>query len=172
MVNTTDFYLLKLQYEGEDALTGDIKKMKKEYLAECINYTDAEKLVGELIVDEEMNKFSTAQYEIQKLKINDLKYSEHLSIEEDSLGGLTELFFEDGARFYKVKVEEPDDSGDRPKTIKYEMFIPAASTGEAENLAKRFFVNGTVINTTMMNFENAFVLKQTCGHIKSSWANI
>jgi len=172
MVNTTDFYLLKLQYEGEDAVTADIKKIKKEYLAECVNYTDAEKLVNELIRDEDMNHFSQAQYEIQKLKIYDLKYSEHLSAESNSLEDLTELFFEDGARFYKVKVEEPDNSGDKPKTVKSEMFIPAASTGEAEMLAKRFYVQGTVINATMMNFENAFVLKQTYEAIKDRWERL
>lgn len=172
MVNTTDFYLLKLQYEGEDAVTADIKKIKKEYLAECVNYSDAEKLVNELIVDEDMNHFSSAQYEIQKLKISDLKYSEHVCAEENSLAGLTELFFDDGSKFYKVKIEEPDNSGDKPKTVKSEMFIPAASTGEAESLAKRFYAKGTVINATMMNFENAFVLKQTYEAVKNKWSSL
>lgn len=172
MVNTTDFYLLKIAYEGEDVATADIKKIKKEYLAECMNYTDAEKLVNEIIEDEKMNKYSQAQYEIVKQKIGILKYSDHIVAEEESLGGLTELFFEDEAKFYKVKIEEPDNSGDKPKMTKTDMFIPAASTGEAENLAKRFYVQGTVVNTTRMNFENAFVFKQTYEYIKDKWANL
>lgn len=173
MVTSTDFYLLKLQYKGEEVETGDVKKLRKEFLAECTSYSDAETLVNEIIDDEKMNKYEPAVYEIQKLKISDIKFSEHLIVNDDSLNDLTELYFEsDDAHFYRVKVEEPDLDSEKPKTIKHEMFIPAESTGEAEHIAKMFYKDGVVANTTKMAFETAFVLKSTCDHIKEKFSNM
>ena len=51
-METTDFYVLKLQFKAEDVETGEMKKQKREFLAECVNYAEAEKLAYDIMEEE------------------------------------------------------------------------------------------------------------------------
>ncbi len=87
MVTVTDFYVLKFPYQAEDAQTGDMKKQKQEILAECANYTDAEKLAYALIHDEQWDKYQPVKPEIVRLKINDLHTNDCIIAEPDLFDG-------------------------------------------------------------------------------------
>lgn len=174
MVTVTDFYVLKFQYQAEDAQTGDMKKQKQEILAECANYTDAEKLAYALIHDEQWDKYQPVKPEIVRLKINDLHTNDCIIAEPDLFDGFAEMYLESQEfHFYQINLDDPyTDENGKEKKNKISMFIPAATTGEAEAYAKRLYEDATITATKIMAFTSAFVLPSTLESIRREYANM
>jgi len=174
MVTVTDFYLIKFQYIGVDQATGDMKKKKQEILAECANYTDAEKLAFAYIHDEEMDKYEPCKPEIVRQKVNDIRINGCVIIEQDLFNGFAEMYLEtDDFRFYQVNANDPyeNDEGDT-KNVKRAMYIPASSTGEAENYALRLYPDATITSTKIVNFKSAFLIQSTIDSLKRDFENM
>ena len=174
MVTTTDFYLIKFQYMAVDQATGDVKKMKQEILAECLNYTDAEKLAFAYIHDEEMDKFSPCKPEIVRQKVNDIRLNGNTIIEQDLFNGFSEMYLEtNDDHFYQVTANEPVANEDGEiKNIKRVLYIPASSTGEAEEYVLKMYCDATVTSTRTVNFRSAFLLQPTVESLKKDFAKM
>ncbi len=75
--------------------------------------------------------------------------------------------------FYQINLDDPyTDENDKEKKNKVSMFIPAATTGEAEAYAKKLYEDATITATKIMAFTSAFVLPSTLESIRREYANI
>ncbi len=173
-MGTTDFYILKFQFEGEDVETGEMKKQKREILAECTCYTEAEKLAYSIISEEQWDKFSHSKPEIVRIKVSDLRTNDCVLAEQDMFDGYAEMYLdEEDAHFYQVNISDPytDDNGNE-KFEKTSMFIPADSTGNAESYALKLYKNAFVSAAKMVSFRSAFVTQDTLEKIQRSYENM
>ncbi len=173
MVNTTDFYLMKFQFEAVDAETGEMKKQKREFLAECTSYTEAEKLAYSVMEDSGWMKHDYSKPEIVRIKVNDIRLNDCVTIEEDVFGGYFELYLEDDSSYYyQVNVSDPYEDEKGMKYTKISLFIPAGSTGEAESYALKLYPNAFVSAAKMVSFRSAFMTGGTVDKIKRQYESM
>ena len=101
-MNELSMFRLKVQYKSENQTTGEIKKTKAEFLAQCVNYTDAEKLMSRIIETESMNKFEPCTYDIIKAKFeaSDIYGTKIMQADSNLTCGLIEHFLRTTVRGY------------------------------------------------------------------------
>jgi len=161
----SDYYKLMFAYKTADIeKDGKVVLKKQEFLAQCVNFTEAEKLVMQLISDYNMNELEESSYDIKKMpKISNIIFNGHFGVDENSYHNMVELFFDDrDEHLYQVDMQL--GSGDKP--MKDTIYIPAISTNEAVvkalNLYKETSLDAKVLKTGVMELIDAvFVFPET-----------
>lgn len=173
-METTDFYVLKLQFKAEDVETGEMKKQKREFLAECVNYAEAEKLAYDIMEDQGWMKHEFSKPEVVRITVKDLRTNSCITAEKESIGDFSEMYLEEeDDHFYKVDLSDPvEDENGKIKYVKISLFIPASTTGEAETYARKLFTTAFVNSTKIMNFKSAFVTENSLESIERNWQNM
>lgn len=110
-----NIYRLKFAYKGVDD-DGAVKLVKTEHLAECMSYTEAEKVAYAIADREGMDRFDDYVYEIIKTKLSTGQIVDNGTLEHSQtlVCGLTEHFFRgdyDGMFLIKAKSECVDEKG-------------------------------------------------------------
>ncbi len=140
IMNELSLFRLKLQYKSENQETGELEKAKTEILVQCVNYTDAEKLVCEIIKLYNMSKFEPCVYDIVKTKFEavDVYGSKIMEKEEDLTCGLIQHYFTtDDDGLYAVEAIVFGDKEAKEKDLKFTFFIPSTNVADAMNKAKK-----------------------------------
>lgn len=149
------FYKLSFAYKTEDEnLDGKIVTKKQEFLAECVNYADAEALVIQIAHDYNMNAYEGYEYDIRKMpKINDIIFNEHFGVDKSSFKNSGQIFLYFSGSEYLVQVDLKITTGDN-KSTKHTVFIPAVSTTEAASEALKIYSQSisqaTVLKTNVL----------------------
>lgn len=132
-------YRLKFSYTGEKE-NGDLTKKKLELLAQCANYTDAEKLVNAIIERGDYSRYGECAYEIVKTKyfLSNVLLNDAVAEEDKVLCGLSESYFEDEqAGFFVLKVKE-FAKNEEDKDTTEEFIIPALTSAAADKSLKEY----------------------------------
>ncbi len=174
MVTSTDFYLLKLQFKAEDAMSGEMKKQKREFIAECVSYAEAETLAYKIMENENWMKHEYSKPEIVRIAVSDLRTNDCIIVEKNAFDGFHEMYLEnENDHFYKVDVSDPyEDENGKTKYQKTSLFIPAATTGKAESYAMKLFPNAFVSAAKIMGFLSAFVTPSTFEIIEKNYQDL
>lgn len=138
-----NYYRIKTNWlaEKED---GSLEKARTEELVFASSYTEAEILAHDLIEKYQRSKFGTPTFEIIKTKIDDLLYSEVLSVDDVMTSHHICCYFEEadntGVGLYQVKVYYTwtDDNTGKEKHSTETIFIPAYSNTDATKLVLAF----------------------------------
>lgn len=167
-MNGTNYFKLSFVYKAMDEEKEVI--IKKEFLAECTCYTEAEKIAYFLIKEYRMNHIEHPKYDIKKLpKIEDIKYNECFSAEEHSNLGMVELYFEnEDQHLFEVnlKLFYTSDRG-KIKCDKQPVYIPAVSANDAINKSLKMYSNLTayddikVVKSSMFELIDAIFVTST-----------
>lgn len=165
-MNTNSIFRLKFAYKGEKD-GGKITKKKLEVLAQCVNYTDAEKLAATLANINEMDKYEAHEYEIvlTKLNINNILLNDTMENDGDKVNELVELFFSgerDGVFLIKAKFFAMSE-GDKETSDDY--LVPGSSINDAVTYLKKYLVNTcgralsdfTISSSKIDNAENLYL---------------
>lgn len=124
---------------------GKIKKSKLEIIAQCENYTDAEKLCYKVAEDYEMDKYEPYAYEIVRLKFtpHDVLYNRSITYSNNLVCGLVQNFFENELEnFFIVNVTIFGNEDDNSKDAKMQFCVPAIDAVAAINhVTKRMAYN-------------------------------
>lgn len=158
---------LKFSYKGENE-DGEMQKKKLNVLAQCTNYTDAEKLVHTIITKEEMEKFEDCSYTISltNFLVSNILVNDTLQESDDLVMGLTETFFvkeEDGV--FAVKVKFFGDKEAKEKDITDTLLVPGSNINNAILYLKKFLINKkgyqscdfTVMGSNITNAESLYL---------------
>lgn len=133
-------FRLKAQYKAENPETGDLEKAKLEILAQCTDYTEAEKLMAKIIEQYNLNKFDPCVYEIIKMKFEagDI-YGCAPLVSEDAgkltCGLLQHFFNNETDGLYAVKTIVFGDKEEKEKDLKRTFYIPAQNVAAAMSVA-------------------------------------
>lgn len=159
---------LKFAYKTENG-DGEIQKKKLKVLAQCTNYTEAEKLVHTLIAIEEMEKFEECTYSISltNYSVSNILVNTTLQESDDLVMGLTETFFsneEDG--IFVIKVKFFGDKKAKEKDITDNYLVPGANINNAILYLKKFLINKknyqncdfTINGSNITNAENLYLV--------------
>lgn len=146
MEKFTTMFRLKLAYKAENDETGAIENVKDEMLVECVNYTDAEKVVMQLEKLYDMSKYEPLSYEIVKCKydfstifLNALVNREN---DDNLICGLVDSFIEDKEHgLYAVDIIMYGDKSIKEKDVKETYFIPAINPADAHFRAAKIIQN-------------------------------
>lgn len=139
-MNELSMFRLKLQYKSENQTTGELEKAKTEILAQCVNYTDAESLVYEIIKQYHMDKFEPCVYDIAKAKMEttDIFGTDIMAVDTSYMtNGLYQHYFvktDDG--LYEVETIVFGDKETKEKDLKRTYYIPAIDVADAMNKAR------------------------------------
>jgi len=131
-------FRFKFSYTGEKE-NGDLTKKKLELLAQCANYTDAEKLVNSIIEKREFSRYDECDYEIIKTKIvlGNILLNDSVAEEENITCGLSESFFDDEqAGFFLIKVKIFGGEDEKDSTEEY--LVPASTSAAADRYLKDY----------------------------------
>lgn len=159
---------IKFAYKGENE-KGELSKKKLNVLAQCTNYTEAEKLAHTLIAIQELEKFeeciyniSLTNYSVSNVLVNDI-----LNESDDLVMGLQETFFsneEDGIFIIKVKFFGDKEAKEKDVTDSY--LVPGLNINNAILYLKKFLINKknyqscdfTVNGSNITNAENLYLV--------------
>lgn len=176
IMNTKSMFRLKIQYKSESQETGEIKKTKIEILAQCANYTDAERLVNKLIEHYGMDKFEPCSYDITqcKFEVNAIYGNNILKEESKNLYcNLSCHYFEEkNDGLYAVDVVIFGDKSRKEKDVKDTYYIPASSVAEAMVCAQKILIyncnyldNCLIQNVKLDNAEYIYLASSTSERI-------
>lgn len=144
-MNELSMFRLKVQYKSENPATGEIEKTKNEILAQCVNYTDAEKLMLKIIETDYMDKFEPCSYDITKAKFeaSDIYGNPNVMLTDKKLlCGLVEHFFEnENDGLYAVETVVFGDKEAKEKDLKQTYYIPTCNVAEAMTAARKILAN-------------------------------
>lgn len=153
-MNELSMFRLKVQYKSENQATGEIVKTKTEFLAQCVNYTDAETLMNKIIETENMDKFEPCVYDIAKAKFeaSDIYGTKIMQTDNNLTCGLIEHFFEnDSEGLYAVETVVFGDKEAKEKDLKQTIYIPAANVADAMAAARKILIySGHNINDCLI----------------------
>ncbi len=129
------YYLFKLKfaYKGENE-KGELENKKLQVLAQCCNYTDAEKLALCIVERDNLDQFECADPEIVRMKtpVSGILLNDTVEHGKDLTCKLVELFFPNtGDAWFNVKVDVENVVDEKVKTSKEEYLLPAKSTTDA-----------------------------------------
>jgi hypothetical protein len=142
-MNELSMFRLKVQYKSENQATGEIEKVKTEFLAQCVNYTDAENLMNKIIELDNMDKFEPCVYDIAKAKFeaSDIYGTNIMKADDKLVCGLIEHFFEnDSEGLYAVETIVFGDKEAKEKDLKQTYYIPAANVADAMAAARKILI--------------------------------
>ena len=153
-MNELSMFRLKVQYKSENQSTGEIEKVKAEFLAQCVNYTDAESLMNKIIETESMNKFEPCVYDIAKAKFeaSDIYGTKIMKTDNNLTCGLIEHYFEnDSEGLYAVETIVFGDKEAKEKDLKQTFYIPSSNVADAMSAAREIlFHNGHQISDCLI----------------------
>lgn len=153
-MNELSMFRLKVQYKSENQATGEIEKAKTEFLAQCVNYTDAESLMNKIIETDNMNKYEPCVYDIVKAKFeaSDIYATNIMQSDNNLVCGLIEHFFEnDSEGLYAVDTIVFGDKEAKEKDLKQTYYVPATNVADAMAATRKILVyNG-------FNLENCLI---------------
>lgn len=154
-----NLFRIKNNYMAANQETGEVQKVKEEYLVSAVNYTDAESFIVNFNEKSGNNKFAPAEYEITKEKFNwnDIYMNDVFDHEEGALTcGLVELFFNDETdRLFSITARFFLDNEEKKKTCNKTFYIPAHSLEEAVKCLKNEIVeNGDEYMITKTSADN------------------
>lgn len=145
-MNEYSLFRLKLQYKTDNQETGDVEKAKMEILAQCVNYTDAEKVVNKIAKLYNMNKYEPMIYEIVKTKFDATQIvadgvlqTEYMEgVNQKLTCGLVQHFFEnENEGLFAVDTTIFGNKEEKEKDVKTTYFIPAINVADAHDRAKK-----------------------------------
>ena len=143
--------MFRIKFKWEETNDeGKTVKEKKEVVAQCVNYTDAEKLALNLM---EIDNMENAEYEIvkEKFTVSDICIAPSVTDSEDEVCGLAEVFFVEGkSRMYQIKVEF---GGEFEKPTVSLFYVLASSTIDAINWLKK--------NIAFFGLGSSYTIKKT-----------
>lgn len=165
-------FKLGFKYKANDD-NGKEKTFKQEFLAECLNYTEAEKLAMKIIEEYEMNKIETCSYDIKKLpNANNILYNDNFTVDENcyKTEKVVSLYFEkDNQNLYQVDIKLSGDDS----TSKETYYVPATSTNKAVtavlDLFRDNFLTATVQKTSTLELvDSVFVYPSTYDDMRNA----
>lgn len=129
------YYLFKIKfsYQGENE-NGEMENKKLQVLAQCCNYTDAEKLAFCIIERDSLDKFECSDPEIVRLKtpVSGILLNDTVDTSDELTCKLVEVFFpSEGDSWYVVKIDVESVIDEKVKVNKEEYLLPASSTTDA-----------------------------------------
>lgn len=142
-MNELSMFRLKVQYKSENQSTGEIEKVKAEFLAQCVNYADAEKLMCKIIETNSMDKFEPCVYDITKAKFEatDIYGCPIMKTNHNMTCGLIEHYFEaENDGLYAVETIAFGDKELKEKDTKHTYYIPATDVAEAMTATRKILV--------------------------------
>lgn len=129
-------FKIKFAFKETDENGKEVKN-KLEVIAQCENYTDAEKLAYALAEDYEMAKIEPFSYEIVKLKftVHDVIYTDAISYQKEVIThGFIQSYFEDEtSNIYVINIVIYGEKGVK---VKRTYCVPAADAASAINYLK------------------------------------
>ena len=134
-VMSKPFYLFKIKfsYQAENE-TGALENKNLQVLAQCCNYTDAEKLALCIVERDRLDRFECSDPEITRLKtpVSGLLLNDTVDTSDDLTCKLVEVFFpNEGDSWYNVKIDVDSVVDEKVKKNKEEYLLPASSTTDA-----------------------------------------
>lgn len=181
-MNELSMFRLKVQYKSENQATGEIEKTKTEFLAQCVNYTDAESLINKIIETESMDKFEPCVYDIVKAKFeaSDIYGTKIMQADNNLTCGLIEHFFEnDSEGLYAVETIVFGDKEAKEKDLKQTYYIPATNVADAMAAARKILAydghkmeDCLIPSTKLDNVSLVFLRPATTEYINKQSAEI
>ena len=168
---------IKFAYKGENE-KGDLSKKKLKVLAQCTNYTEAEKLAHTIIAIQELEKFEECVYSISltNYSVSNVLVNDALNEANDLVMGLQETFFsneEDG--IFVIKVKFFGDKEAKEKDITDSYLVPGSNINNAILYLKKFLINKknyqncdfTINGSNITNAENLYLVPSVYDSKKS-----
>ena len=149
---------IKFAYKGENE-KGELSKKKLNVLAQCSNYTEAEKLAHTLIAIQELEKFEECIYNISltNYSVSNVLVNNILNESDDLVMGLQETFFsneEDGIFIIKVKFFGDKEAKEKDVTDNAILYLKKFLINKKNYQSCDFTVNGSNIT----NAENLYLV--------------
>lgn len=159
---------IKFAHKGENE-DGELQKKKLKILAQCTNYTEAEKLATTLITVKEFEKFEECTYTISltNFAVANVLINDTICESEDKMMGLVETFFayeENGIFAIKVKFFGNKEAKVKDTTESY--LVPGFGINNAINYLRKFLVNKkgyqkcdfTIMGSNLTDAENLYLV--------------
>lgn len=131
----SNLFKIKFSFKERNENGKEIKS-KLEVIAQCANYTDAEKLMATLSCEYEMDKIEPFSYEIIKLKlsVHDILYTRAINYQKGELYcGLVQNYFEnETSNIYIVNITIFGDNSN----VKAAYCVPAEEAADAIKYVK------------------------------------